>query len=148
MKCRGVVEGRGPVGLAQDRVRVGDKVRKGGWLCELCSAVKVRVVNHIIGGHDLNHQGGWKVNPGYVVDNNHAWLKCVVGPGKGPRQSLAIMDDHESMLLNMRNTEVEAWVDEEEEEEQVFPEDDEEFLAIVDEVEAAFDEDDALLLTV
>jgi len=142
IKCRGVVELRGPVGIVQDSIRVVDMVRRGGWLCDLCAASGVRVINHALGGIDDNKQS-WRIPPGYVTDYFHSWLKCVVGPGKGHRVETAIIEEHEAMIINMRNTEVEKWV---EPEEDLFPEDDEDFLAIVDEAEAAFDDDDDNLL--
>jgi hypothetical protein len=56
------------------------------------------------------------------------------------------MEEHEALLLNMGHLEVEEWV----EEEKLFHEDDDaEFLAIVEEFETGFDDDeDALLLAV
>jgi len=141
IKCRGVVEVRGPVGIVQDRIRVVDMVRKGGWLCDLCASSGVRVINHALGG--IDDKQSWRITPGFVTDYFHSWLKCVVGPGKGHRVQNAIIEEHEAMIINMRNTEVEKWV---EPEEDLFPEDDEEFLAIVDQAEAAFDDDDDNLL--
>ena len=133
IKCRGLVELRGPVGIIQDSIRVGDMVRRGGWLCDLCSSSGVRVINHSLGG--TNDQLSSRVSRGYVTDYFHSWLKCVVGPGRGQKVESVIIEEHEFILINMRNTEVEKWIEPEEE---LFPEG-EEFLAIVD--EAATDDD-------
>ena len=133
IKCRGLVELRGPVGILQDSIRVGDMVRRGGWLCDLCSSSGVRVINHSLGG--TNDQLSSRVSRGYVTDYFHSWLKCVVGPGRGQKVESVIIEEHEFILINMRNTEVEKWIEPEEE---LFPEG-EEFLAIVD--EAATDDD-------
>merc|ERR1712142_972969 len=110
--------------------------RSGGWLCDMCAASGVRVINHTLGG--LDDKQGWRVTPGFVVDHFHSWVKCVVGPGKVDGVAPSLMEEHESMLINMRNTEVEMWVDEDD--------DDEEFLAIINDVETGFGNDDDNLM--
>ena len=145
VKCRGEVEISGAVGMRQEEVRVGDMVRCGGWLCALCASSGVRVVNHTLGGWDKTD--GWKVDPGFVVDHNHSWLKCILGPTRGQNVDNVTVQNHETILLNMDpRKEVEEWV---EEEEDIFPDDDDaEFLAIVEDFETGFDDDDDLLLAV
>ena len=103
-----------------------------------------RVVSYTLGGWDTKE--GWRITPGVVTDHFHSWLRCVVGPGRGQRVDSAAMEEHEALLLSMGHREVEEWVEEEE----LFPEDDDaEFLAIVEEFETGFDDDeDALLLAV
>ena len=130
--------------MYQERMRVGDMTRCGGWLCSMCAASGGRVVSHNLGGWDRKE--GWRITPGVVTDHFHSWLRCVVGPGRGQMVDSAAMEEHEALLLSMGHREVEEWVEEEE----LFPEDDdEEFLAIVEEFETGFDDDDdALLLAV
>ena len=89
VKCRGGVEVTGPVSMYQERMRVGDMSRCGGWLCSLCAASGGRVVNHTLGGWDRKE--GWRITPGVVTDHLYSWLRCVVGPGRGQVVDMAAM---------------------------------------------------------
>ena len=125
--------------MYQEMVRVGIKARVGGWLCGMCSVSSIRIINHTLGPYDLKE--GWKISPGHVTDSFHAWMKCIVGPGRDQKLDSRIVDQHEEMCIVAGDIESNTW----NEEESIF-DDEDEFLAIVEDFETKFDEDDALLV--